>query len=206
MKLLIKICLPIFILFGFLTLAQADSDPVPLAQLKSLATQMTGELDKHQNNLKNNDKLVNDIVVRILLPHFDLVGVSRSVVNRDAWQSADPNLQKEFTQEFTNYIIRTYSSALASYEGEKIKFYPLRSFDPSQPTVQIYSDIIQKDAPPIPVSYRLKNQNNDWIIYDFSVEGISLVQNYRSQFASALQKGGLTELVKELKTHNQSLK
>lgn len=184
-------------------LAAPAGDPPPLAMLRSTADRMIGELDKHQGNLKNNDKLMHGIIRRILVPHFDVVSMSRAVVGRTYWQAGSPAVQKQFVDEFTLYVIRTYSGALESYSGEKIKFYPLRNYDATQSRVQINSDILQNNGPPIPVSYRLAKTGGSWAVYDFSVNGISIVQNYRSQFASTLQNGGLQKLVQEIHAHNR---
>jgi phospholipid transport system substrate-binding protein len=102
------------------------ADPAPLAMLKSLSAQMTSELDRNIGNLKGNDRLVDGLVRRILLPHFDLTTMSRAVIGRDYWNNASSATQQQFIKEFTRYVIKTYSSALQSYEGEVIKFYPMR--------------------------------------------------------------------------------
>jgi phospholipid transport system substrate-binding protein len=178
-------------------------DPPPLAMLKNVSNQMITELNINQGKLKNNDQLIYSIVRRVLLPHIDLTTMSRSVVGKDSWQVAPENVQKQFINEFTMYVIRTYSAALESYSGQTMKFFPMRSYDPSQNRAQISSEIQQKDGPAIPVSYRLAGKSNNWLVYDFSVEGVSIVQNYRSQFASTLQKSGLAGLVQEIHKHNQ---
>lgn len=188
------------IFFSIIALGATLEDPPPLKMLRGTADNMISELTKNQGKL--NDRIIYNVVKRVIMPRFDLYGMSRSVVGRDYWQQGSSSLQKQFTDEFTKYVIRTYSAALSSYSGEQIKFYPIRGYDPSQNTVQIESDILQQNGPPIPVSYRLLQNGSSWIIYDFSVEGISLVQNYRSQFANTLQQSGLAGLVKEIHQRN----
>jgi phospholipid transport system substrate-binding protein len=202
----LKLAILLFSIFcGAMAYAtDATETQAPLVMLKKTADQMTGELDRYKGRLKGNDQFIYGIVRRILLPHFDLPSMSRGVVGKSYWEQASPALQKQFIDEFTFYVVRTYSGALASYDGEKIKFYPIRGFNPSAQRVEASSDIVRKSGPSVGLSYRLYQSGGAWIIYDFSVEGVSLVQNYRAQFASTLQQGGMTKLVADLHSHNQS--
>jgi phospholipid transport system substrate-binding protein len=189
--------------FGILFCASSfAADPAPLAMLKSASGQMLHELDKHIGTLKYNDKLVYNLVSRILVPHFELLSMSRAVVGRDYWQKATRSTQEQFVKEFTSYVIRTYSSALQSYDGETMKFYPIRGEISDR--VQINSDLLLKNGPPIQMQYRLIQQGGQWLIYDFSVDGVSIVKNYNSQFAGTLRQGGLEILVQKLHVNNAS--
>lgn len=205
--LVLSLCAASCFFLGIIAKAVPSNDPPPLAMLKNTADKTIVELDKHRQTLKSDDALVCNIVKRIALPHFDSNAMARSVVGREFWQAATPTIQKQFTTEFTQYIIRTYAAALANYNGEKIKFYPMRSYDASQNRAQVQSDILQSGGPAIPVTYRLvKTGSGDWLVYDFSVEGVSIIQNYRSQFSSTLSKSGLAGLVAEVHSHNQKLR
>lgn len=192
------------ILIGLLMLVFCSTiyaaDPAPLAMLKSTSQQMIGELDRHLGHLKGNDRLVEGIVMRVLVPHCDLESMSRSVVGRNYWDQATPATHQQFIKEFTRYVIRTYSAALESYDGETIKFFPMRGS--SSGRVQIDSSILRKDGPAIQVQYRVLNQGSSWLIYDFSIDGVSIVQNYHSQFAGTLRQKGLNGLVTELHARN----
>ena len=44
-------------------------------------------------------------------------------------------------------------------------------------------------GPPIPINYRLKLNDQRWLVYDVVIDGISLVTNYRSTFARQIQQG-----------------
>ena len=178
----------------------AATDPAPLVMLKSMTGQMLSALDKYIGRLKNNDKLVDSLVNKIIVPHFDLVSMARAVVGRNYWQQASSAVQQQFIKEFTRYITRTYSSALQSYDGEKMKFYPIRGAIGDR--VRVSSDLLLKNGPPIQLQYGLLQQGGQWLIYDFSVDGVSIVKNYNSQFAGILRQRGLTGLVSQLQKRN----
>jgi len=176
------------------------ADPAPLALLKDVSGRMLVELNKNIKIIKSNDKLVYDLVDRICAPYFDLPNMTRAVVGRDYWQQASSSTQQQFTKEFTRYIIRTYASAMQSYDGEAVKFYPIRGAVGDR--VQINSDLLLKSGPPIQMQYRMSLQSGKWVIYDFSVDGVSIIKNYNSQFAGDLRKSGLTGLVNKLRENN----
>lgn len=176
------------------------ADPAPLVMVKSTTGEMLGELDKHLGRLKNNNQLIYSLVDRILVPHFDLVGMCRAVVGRYYWQQASNDTQQKFIKEFTRYVVRTYSASLQSYDGETIKFYPIRGSIGDQ--VQIDSDLLLKNGPAVQIQYRLLQQGGQWLVYDFSVDGVSIIKNYNSQFANTLRQGGLTELVQKISKSN----
>jgi phospholipid transport system substrate-binding protein len=58
---------------------------------------------------------------------------------------------------------------------------------------------------PIPVDYRMAKGPDGWKVYDVIVENLSLVTNYRSSFASEIQRSGIDGLVKALETKNREL-
>lgn len=171
------------------------ADPEPLVMLKSTSSKMLQELNKHLGNLKNNNQLIYNLVNKILVPHFDLGAMASAVVG-PYWLKASKDTQQRFMEEFTRYIIRTYSSALQAYDGETIKFYPIRSGFGEK--VQISSDLFLKNGPPIQIRYSLSYQQGKWLVYDFSVDGVSIVKNYNSQFSGVLRQSGLEGLVRKL--------
>lgn len=175
-------------------------DPAPLALLKDVSERMLVELNKNIGTIKRNDKLVYNLVDRICVPHFDLLNMARAVVGRDYWQQASSSTQQQFIKEFTCYVIRTYASAMQSYDGEVVKFYPIRGAIDSK--VQIDSDLLLKNGPPIQMQYRLSLQSGKWVIYDFSVDGVSIIKNYNSQFAGDLRLSGLGGLINKLHENN----
>lgn len=177
----------------------AQQDPPPLAMLKQTSDQMLNALQKNKASMKNDSKVIFRIVDSILLPHVDLETMGRSVIGRTYWNQATPAQRAEFKRLFTRQLTKTYSTALQSYQNEKVKFFPMRAFTPTAERVQVQSNIIRGNGQTIPVSYRLLNQGGEWKVYDFSVEGVSIVQSYSAQFANDLQQGGLAGLLAKMR-------
>ncbi len=199
-KQIIQITLILFCLIS--KMAFAFSSPTDMVQTTS--DQMLSQLQIRQATLKTDPNVVYDIVNRVLLPHADLATMSRLVVGRNAWLNANQSDRQAFIQQFTMTLMRTYATALASYTNQSVRVYPIRGGYENQSPVQVNTEVTQPDGPPIPVSYRLALENSGWKLIDFSVDGVSIVENYRAQFASDLNQGNLALLTQKLAQHNSS--
>jgi len=204
MKKIALMGLGVFIwLFSCVALA-ADERPAPVVMLQNTSDQVLASLKQNKASLKTSRKLVYQIVDNILLPHVDLTGMARSVLGRDVWKSATDAQKQKFTAEFKDLLIRTYASAFSKYSNQTVEIFPIRGgLSADQTRVQVNSQIVQQDGPPIPVNYRLVKQGNDWKVYDFSVEGISMLESFHSQFANELNQGNLDQLINRLAQHNE---
>jgi phospholipid transport system substrate-binding protein len=50
------------------------------------------------------------------------------------------------------------------------------------------------------------NKQKKWMVYDVKIDGISLVTNYRSTFATEIRNDGMDKLIENLSTRNQKVK
>lgn len=81
-------------------------------------------------------------------------------------------------------------AALLSFTGQKIQFMPFRG-SPGDDSATVRTVITQPGAPPVSVDYNLHlDQNNQWKVYDISIEGVSLAMANRSQINSAIYGAG----------------
>ena len=66
----------------------------------------------------------------------------------------------------------------------------------------VKTQILQSGGRPVSVDYRMINQGTDWKVYDILIEGISLLQNYRSSFNDEIEQGSLDALITKLADRN----
>lgn len=175
----------ITIIFCGMSFAQ----PNPMALMKNVSNKMLTSLKQNRSKLRSNPKFIYTLVKRIIVPHADLPGMSRSVLGRNAWQNANKAQKQAFINAFTNVMIGTYASALNVYQDETIKFFPIRGGYQGKKRINIQSQVIRSDGPPIPLNYKLALINNQWKIYDLNVEGIGLLQSFYAQFQAKLSQG-----------------
>jgi phospholipid transport system substrate-binding protein len=113
------------------------------------------------------------------------------------WKDRIPQEREEFTRLFRNLLENAYAGKIEGYKGEKI-LYRKESVD--LPYAEVHTVIVMLQGDEIPVDYRVLKDGARWRIYDIVIEGVSLVNNYRSQFAGILQKSSYPELVRRLKS------
>ena len=181
------------------TVLATSQDPVQF--LKQRSENMIQALKQQHSALQKNPKLVLKIVNTHLIPYVDTNAMSQQVLGRSVWHDLSQQQRNAFSQAFIQLVIRTYASALSSYNDETIRFYPLRAGEANRPRVQVRS-VIQREGRRIPVDYWLLRRPQGWRVYDLSVEGISLLQSFKSQFSAKLSQKGFDAVLKKLKAHN----
>jgi MlaC protein len=103
---------------------------------------------------------------------------------------------EQFVALFGDLLENAYVAKIESYSGEKIE-YPGDVIEGDLAVVK--TRIVTKQQTEIPVDYRMFLQNGRWAVYDVSIEGISLIGNYRTQFNAVINRSGYPELVAKLK-------
>lgn len=186
------------------SIAVATPLPDPTPNLQAWSNDMIAALQKNQASIRKNPQEVYDIVDNILVPHCDVGLMARLALGRNAWNNATPTEKKDFIPAFQSLMQRTYASGLSSYTDESVKFFPIRGgMQEGQNRVEVKSEILRNDGPNIAVNYRLIFQKGDWYVYDFCVEGVCMIDSFRSQFAADLSNGvTVPELIKKLNAHN----
>lgn len=98
---------------------------------------------------------------------------------------------------FTNILKDAYIGKTDTYSGEKIVFVKEKQDEKDYASVQ--TKIITNTGSVVLVEYRMQSNSGKWKIYDVVIEGVSLVNNYRSQFNNILMKSPYEELVQRIK-------
>jgi phospholipid transport system substrate-binding protein len=144
-----------------------------------------------------------ELVDQKVLPHFDFRHMTALAVGKD-WKKASPGQQQQLTAEFKTLLVRTYSNALTSYKNQKIVYKPFR-MNPGDSEVLVRTEVIQPGSKPVQIDYNLEKADAGWKVYDVVVAGISLVTNYRDQFAQEVRSGGIDGLIAAIAAKNKSL-
>ena len=136
-----------------------------------------------------------------VLPYIDFEEATRLAVGR-AWAQATPEQRKRLTAEFRNMLVRTYSNAISGYEGQTLKVLPARGKQDGKDEETVHTQFIRAGGQPLPIDFQMRKAGNAWKVYDISVEGVSLVLTYRSDFDAVVKQEGLDGLIKRLSQKN----
>ncbi len=139
-----------------------------------------------------------------VLPLIDFEEAARLAVGR-AWAQATPEQRKKLVEEFRKMLVRTYSNAISAYEGQTMKVLPVR-MKPGDTEVTVHNQYIRAGGTPLPVDYQMHKTDQGWKIYDITVEGVSLVLTYRSEFDAVVKQSGIDGLIKRLEEKNTPAK
>ncbi|ADE13542.1 toluene tolerance family protein [Nitrosococcus halophilus Nc 4] len=197
----------ILTVLGF-NVSPIQADPLPTASAQQLVEEtserMLQTLRNKSEELEEHPERIYDLVKEILLPHFDFQRIARLALGRH-WRQATEDQRQRFVGEFRTLLVRTYSTALLKYSDEKINYLPLRGPKEAE-NILVRMEIEQaRGGPPISMEIDLYEKGEDWKVYDIKIDGVSLVTNYRTNFASEIRQGGLDQLIEKLEKKNQKV-
>jgi phospholipid transport system substrate-binding protein len=145
--------------------------------------------------LKNEVQTRRKMLRNTLSERFDWEEMARLSL-AGHWQGLTDEEKKEFVPLFTDLLERTYMNRIENYSGDKVTYDAERvKGNYSLVKVTIFTD----KQVEIPVVYKMKKKGPEWTIYDVSIEGVSLVNNYRQQFDSIILSSSYQGLVEKLK-------
>jgi len=175
---------------------------VPTDQLRGAVERVLKTLDDPA--LKGEGKVGDRRVAvrKIANEIFDFGEIAKRSMARH-WQPLSEAQRNEFVGLFAELLERSYISKIETYGGEKIQ-YTAERVDGEYATVS--TKIITKNGTEVPVDYRMiKRPGDRWLVYDVSIEGVSLVSNYRTQFNKIIQTSSYNELVSKLRNKQDEL-
>ncbi len=121
--------------------------------------------------------------------YFDFEAIARLAVG-PRWKSLLPEKRQEFTLEFSKLLFNTYVGDIQKYAKQK-STYNQRTIDRGYVVIEA---LVRNQGSPVTLDYYLHLTDGNWKVYDISIDGMSLVANYRSQFQSILTNGSFDRL------------
>jgi phospholipid transport system substrate-binding protein len=179
-------------------LAQHDVAPDQLVQ--KITNEVLAALKSDKELAAGDKQKALKLAEEKVLPYIDFEQSTRLAVGR-AWKQASPEQQKKLVSEFRNMLVRTYSNAIGTYQGQTLKVLPSRGKqDPEDTTVR--TQFIRPGGQPLPIEFAMRKTDQGWKVYDITVEGVSLVLTYRSEFDQVVKQEGMEGLIKRLSQKN----
>jgi len=133
---------------------------------------------------------MRDLIAR----HFDFDTMSRSILARN-WKKASGKEKERFIALFQTLLENTYMTAIESYTSEQVQFGKER-IKGKRAVVPV--SIVLKTGAAAPLRFKLRHRKGEWAVYDVVIEGVSLVNNFRSSFRSIVRREGIAGLLERL--------
>jgi phospholipid transport system substrate-binding protein len=183
--------------------ASANAEIAPDVLARSVTDEVMTIVRADKELQAGSAQRLAQLVEAKVLPHFNFTHMTQLALGRN-WRQASPEQQKLLIDEFRALLVRTYTTALMQYREQTVDYKPLRRA-PTDTEVVVKSLIKQPAGQPVTIDYNMEKLGETWKVYDVRIEGISLVENYRSTFRSEIQKNGMDGLIKALADKNKAL-
>ena len=174
----------------------------PDALIQRTVQEVIGVIKEDKDIRAGDQEKVLALVDTKVLPHFDFERMTQLAVGK-YWRTATPEQKKALVTEFQNMLVRTYTKVFTVYRDQTIDVKPVRmAADDTEATVKTV--ISKPGTQPVLVDYEMKKSDKGWVVFDISIEGVSMVMSYRGTFATQIQQGGIDGLIKTLSAKNSS--
>jgi phospholipid transport system substrate-binding protein len=184
-------------------IAQAQSSPPPDVLVKTVTLEVVDLIAKDKEIRAGNRAKLIGLIEEKVLPHFNFMSMTALAVGQN-WRKASAEQKARLAEQFKTLLVRTYASALAAYSSQKFDFRPLRA-KPTDTDVTVQVRVLQPGSQPVPIDYSMEKTAAGWKVYDVMVGGVSLVANYRTEFANVVRSSGVDGLIGDLTAKNRSL-
>lgn len=196
----------VFLIFSSSAWADSATKEGALNFVKTTVDRAIGELEVQRDAIQNNTRAIYPLIDRVVLPHFDFELMSKSVLGR-SWNDATPQQQAAFVKEFRALLVRTYAVSLVESAGTQVTV----SYDNNvtfregkRAMALVKTKVARKGKAVVAIDYDIyfNPDKNTWQVFNITAEGVSLVTNYRGQYADKIQSIGIDGLIKELNSLN----
>ena len=126
---------------------------------------------------------------------FDFTELSKRTLGQN-WSKFNPDQQKEFVKLYESLLEDAYADKIMMYTDEKIVFN--KEVPLTEKTVEVQSTVLRKSGE-VPIYYRVIMKDGSWRVYDVVIEGVNLINNYRSQFKEILSNKPPESLLETLR-------
>ncbi len=135
-------------------------------------------------------------VVEITNTVFGFSLMAKLSVGKEHWSQFNAEQMEEFTSLFTELFQSFYIDKLDLFSDEEVVFLPATAVKKKK--VQIPTTLLSKGKK-YSVLYKMANTKNGWKIYDITIEGVSLIHTYRSQYRHILESGEIEDLLTKMR-------
>ena len=170
----------------------------PVAMIEFCAAALAAQLEGRQDYFAQHNAELFDIVDEILLPGFDVPYASKLVLGREHWTAASLEQRERFIETFYGFLVRTYSKGLIGFNQKNMSVTPEPSYSRDGSKALVRTTIMLDGSGSVQINYALLKTDDVWRIYDVRIDGVSYIQNYRSQFDAEISARGINAVIERL--------
>jgi phospholipid transport system substrate-binding protein len=176
--------------------------PGPQELMRQVSQNLLKDLDADREMYRKDPTKIRALVDKHLLPYFDVDYSARLVLGK-YWRTATEAQRKRFIDAFYQSLMRNYGNAMAEFTADRLKILPFKG-DPAATTATIRTEVKRDNGTAVPVNYSLHATPAGWRAWDVTIEGISYVRNYRTDFGAEIEQKGIDAMIQRLEAQNAS--
>jgi phospholipid transport system substrate-binding protein len=178
--------------------APAVPGPGPQQIIEKASQDLLREIDADRAALARDPAKLRALVDRILLPSFD-ASYSAQMVLGKYWRTATGQQRQRFVDAFVGSMMRKYGNALLEFTAQRLTILPFKG-DPAADRATVRTEVKRDNGTPVPVNYSLRATPQGWKAWDVTIEGISYVKNFRTDFGAEIEAKGLDAVIQRLES------
>lgn len=192
------------ILFSLLAMSPAAAQTLikPTDALRVPLDKALAIMLDHRFRQPGEKQAQNEKLWELIRQAYDFEGITERAVGRN-WKHFSPEQKKQFTDVFTTLLGNSYISKIQGKfnDSDRVNFLGEELLGGDKAIVK---SMIVREVDSFPVDYKVRALGGTWKIYDVNIEGVSLVQNYRSQFDDILSKDSPDVLIERIRAKNKA--
>jgi phospholipid transport system substrate-binding protein len=179
----------------------ADTSKLGPSELaESVARGVLNDLETNRDAMRKDPQLIRKLVDVHFLPSFDTEYAAALVLGKH-WRAATPEQRKRFIAAFYQSLLQNYGDALVDFTADRLTIQPYRG-NPADTTATVRTEVRRDNGSRVPVNFSMRKTSGGWKAYDVTIEGISYVKSFRTDFGSEVEQKGLDAVIKRLESQN----
>jgi phospholipid transport system substrate-binding protein len=182
--------------------AVAVPGPGPQELMQKVSQDLLRELDANRAAYAKDPSRLRTLADTYMLPHFDVEYSARLVLGKH-WRGASEAQKKRFIDAFYQSLMRNYGDAVAEFTADRFTLLPFKG-DVASGSATVRTEVKRANGTPVPVNYSMRATPQGWKAWDVTIEGISYVKNYRTDFGAEIEQKGIDAVIQRLEAQNAS--
>ncbi|WP_171966917.1 MlaC/ttg2D family ABC transporter substrate-binding protein [Stenotrophomonas bentonitica] len=163
------------------------------------SSRILATLQQRRAEFSKNPAALRSYIDSELNRTFDRDYAARLVLGANARGASDADV-KLFADAMADNLMQRYGSALLTIQGNPTFRFKGEAPLPGNRGVKVSTELVRSGSETTPVEYMMRNVNGQWKIFDVTIEGISYVQTFRTQFDAPLRQKGIKQVAADLRS------
>ena len=198
MKKFVNVLLAVLLISGLAWLNAEEKTPEQIVE--DTSTEVLRIVNEQAQRIKSEPGYVNEVIDELILPIVDLQAMGKLILGKH-WKTASEDQRAKFINEFKSMLIRTYAKSIADYGHAKVSVLAPKAKNQGK-YYTVNTELDLGSGVPLNVAYVFRRNSDTWKVFDLSVDGLSLIKNFRTSFSQEISETSLDALIERLANTN----